>query len=55
MLALRLASGLFAALFLLGAIVQINDPDPLRWMLLYLAAAALRRRPAPPGRTPHRP
>lgn len=26
-------------LFLFGAAVQYNDPDPLRWMLLYLAAA----------------
>jgi hypothetical protein len=36
---LRLASLLFAALFALGAAVQYNDPDPLRWMLLYGAAA----------------
>ena len=28
-----------ALLFLFGAVVQYNDPDPLRWMLIYLAAA----------------
>ena len=28
-----------ALLFLFGAAVQLNDPDPLRWMLIYLAAA----------------
>jgi hypothetical protein len=37
---MRIAHGLFAALFLLGAAVQYNDPDPLRWMAIYLAAAA---------------
>jgi hypothetical protein len=36
---LRLLHGLFAALFLLGAVVQYNDPDPLRWIAIYLAAA----------------
>jgi hypothetical protein len=36
---MRLAHGLFAALFLLGAAVQYNDPDPLRWMAIYLGAA----------------
>jgi hypothetical protein len=29
----------FALLFLLGALVQYNDPDPLRWMAIYLAAS----------------
>ena len=29
-----------AALFVFAAAVQYNDPDPLRWMALYLAAAA---------------
>lgn len=38
-LMLRLLSAVFAALFLLGVGVQLNDPDPLRWILLYLAAA----------------
>ena len=35
----RILNWLFGALFLLGAIVQYNDPDPLRWMLIYLGAA----------------
>jgi len=29
-----------AALFVFAALVQYNDPDPLRWMAIYLAAAA---------------
>jgi hypothetical protein len=29
----------FALLFLFGALVQYNDPDPLRWMAIYLAAS----------------
>jgi len=29
-----------AALFVFAAAVQYNDPDPLRWMAIYLAAAA---------------
>jgi hypothetical protein len=47
----RILHGVFAALFLFGAVVQYNDPDPLRWMLIYLAAAtacvlaAMRRLP----------
>lgn len=32
---------LFALLFLLSALVQHNDPDPLPWMLAYGAAAAV--------------
>jgi hypothetical protein len=32
---------LFAALFLFGVVVQINDPDPLQWMAIYLAAAVV--------------
>ena len=35
----RLLSAVFAGLFLLGAAVQYNDPDPVGWMLIYLAAA----------------
>ena len=44
-------NGVMAALFLFGAAVQFNDPDPLRWAAIYLAAAvasilaALGRRP----------
>jgi hypothetical protein len=37
---LRAANGAMAALFAFAAAVQYNDPDPLRWMALYLAAAA---------------
>ena len=33
------AAIVFGLLFLLGAVVQYNDPDPLGWMLIYLAAA----------------
>jgi hypothetical protein len=36
---MRILYALFAALFLFGAAVQYNDPDPLRWVLIYLAAA----------------
>ena len=32
---------LLAALFLFGATVQYNDPDPVRWIAIYLAAAAV--------------
>lgn len=54
--ALRIACGLFAALFVLGAVVQWNDPDPLRWMAAYAAAAgvsgaAAAGRPWPPALT----
>jgi hypothetical protein len=53
---LRVVSGAFALLFLFGAIVQWNDPDPLRWMIAYLAAAGVsgsaalgQLRPLPTG------
>jgi hypothetical protein len=36
----RVLNGAMAALFAFAAAVQYNDPDPLRWMALYLAAAA---------------
>jgi hypothetical protein len=36
---LRLCSGLFALTFLASAAVQLNDPDPARWVLVYLMAA----------------
>jgi hypothetical protein len=32
---------LWAVLFLFGAAVQYNDPDPVPWMLVYLSAAAV--------------
>jgi len=35
----RGVNGLLAPLFLFFAVVQVNDPDPARWMALYLAAA----------------
>ena len=35
----RLLNGLMALLFLFGAAVQYNDPDPLRWIVIYGAAA----------------
>ena len=36
---MRALHGLFALLFLFGAAVQFNDPDPLGWAAIYLAAA----------------
>ncbi len=39
-LALRIANGLMAALFLFAAALQYNDEDMLRWIAIYLAAAA---------------
>lgn len=39
-LAWRAMNGGMAALFAVGALVQLNDPDPVRWFLLYLAASA---------------
>ncbi|HSC27336.1 MAG TPA: transmembrane 220 family protein [Vicinamibacterales bacterium] len=38
---MRILSAGMAAVFALGVIVQYNDPDPLRWMLVYGAACAL--------------
>ncbi len=35
----KIAQGLLAAYFLFAAAVQYNDPDPVHWMLLYLASA----------------
>ena len=36
---MRIVNLIFAALFIFGAIVQFNDPDPLAWVAIYLAAA----------------
>jgi hypothetical protein len=33
------AAIVFGLLFLLGAVVQYNDPDPLLWVAIYLAAS----------------
>jgi hypothetical protein len=38
---MRIASAIFAAVFLLGAVVQVNDPDPFVWILGYAVAAGL--------------
>lgn len=38
---MRVAAGVFAGIFLLGAIVQWNDPDPAVWILGYSVAAGL--------------
>ena len=34
----RLLHGVMAALFFFGGAVQYNDPDPLVWMAIYVAA-----------------
>lgn len=36
---LAFANAVMGLLFLVGAIVQWNDPDPLGWILIYLSAA----------------
>ncbi len=38
---MRWLSGVMAVLFTLSAMVQWNDPDPLRWILAYGIAASL--------------
>jgi len=38
-LALRIAHGTMAVLFALSAALQLNDPDPLRWIVIYLLAS----------------
>lgn len=35
---LRIMNYLMVALFAYSAVVQLNDPNPVPWMLLYLAA-----------------
>ncbi len=37
----RALSAVMAILFGLGAVVQWNDPDPLRWMAIYAVACVL--------------
>ena len=37
----RIFGGLGALLFLGAAALQANDPDPLRWIVLYLTSAAV--------------
>lgn len=41
-----------AALFTLGAAVQFNDPDPVRWITVYAAAAGVSAAGAWRGRVP---
>lgn len=40
-MALRVISIFMAAVFLLALVVQYNDPDPLLWIILYLAPLVL--------------
>lgn len=35
----RILTGVMAALFLVAAVLQLNDPDPIVWMAIYAAAA----------------
>lgn len=39
MMVLMIASGFMLLLFLFSVAVQWNDPDPIRWMAIYGAAA----------------
>ena len=36
---LKILNLVMGAVFLAGAVVQINDPDPWRWIVIYAAAA----------------
>ena len=47
---MRVLSFVLAAVFLVGAIVQWNDPDPLAWIVGYLVGAALSFHAARGGR-----
>ena len=38
---MRVAAGIFAVVFALGAVVQWNDPDPLLWIVGYATGAIL--------------
>jgi hypothetical protein len=38
---MRVVTVLMGTVFLFGAAVQYNDPDLLRWVLIYLVSAAL--------------
>jgi hypothetical protein len=35
----RIADGLFLLLFAFSVVVQVNDPDPFRWIAIYSVAA----------------
>lgn len=36
----RVVNAVFALLFLIAAVLQYNDPDPMGWMAIYVGAAA---------------
>ncbi|MCP4907831.1 MAG: hypothetical protein GY910_22900 [bacterium] len=38
---MRVAAGFFVALFVVGALVQLNDPDPIPWIAGYAIASVL--------------
>ena len=44
---MRLLSFAFAGLFAYAAYLNLNDPDPTNWILIYLAAAFACLRPTP--------
>src|SRR5262249_4042509 len=49
---LRVLCGLLCLLFVFSVAVQYNDPDPVRWMAIYAAAAIVCGRAAWGKRTP---
>ena len=53
-MAYRILNGVWGLLFTYAVVVQFNDPDPLRWVLIYGAAACLCFL-AVAGRLPWRP
>jgi hypothetical protein len=50
--AFRVLNGVMAALFALAVAVQYNDPDPVRWMAIYLAACLVTLMAAIRGSAP---
>ena len=42
------------ALFALAAVVQLNDPDPIRWIAVYAIAAVISATAAVTARVPRR-
>jgi len=40
-MAITAINTVFLVFYILAAAVQYNDPDPVRWMLVYLAAAGM--------------
>ena len=47
---MRIASFVLTAIFVLGAAVQLNDPDPALWVAAYLVGAGLSLHAAIGGR-----